>query len=285
MKKMILFAVFVTSILAISGCTSPPQGGADTKASPTVGGKVSESTSSGGGIAEDVKSGLKDLFRNRAREYVVAYDTTMTMEGTEQKAETTYYTKGEDKIRMDTTTDVQGMGAVESRFYMFPNQLVMCSKQSGQWTCMKMQQQEESTDPDQQMRDIEDNIDQSPVTRLPDRVIAGVAAKCYKMTTSIKAPEAGETGMSSWETSYCISDDGVLLYSDSKSGNVHTVMEATKYSTTVSDSDFVPPAQPVDMMETLKNMSQGVSGGSNPPQVGLISPPEESSGVGDEEEA
>jgi hypothetical protein len=263
--KKIFFAVFLVILLTVAGCTSPPKqddvkdttlgqetGNDDTGETVTTQANPNEDKP---GIVTDLKAQLKGLFSNAARQYTVAYDTTMSGAGQEEyKAQMAYYIKGEDKMRVDTLADMPGAG--ESRFYMIDGSFIMCNKQGGEWSCIKMPQQKDvSQDPKKQAEDIQKDIDLSDISQLPDRVIAGVSAKCYKMILTITSEEAKNAGMSSWENIYCVSPEGVLLYADSNNENMHVIQEATSYKNSVADSDFVPPATPMDLASGIPGMT------------------------------
>ncbi len=268
----VLFAVFLAALLITAGCNSPPeqstqqttstqgadQGNAGQTVTTAAGGNavtteaitVSTSasttqTTANPSAATDLNAQLKSLLQNGANEYMVAYDTTMS--GSAQNnynGEMDYYVKG-DNVRVDTLIQVQGMG--ESRFYLLSNNYVICSKQGSDWTCMKMPPQNNSNDPKKQSEEIQKSIDKSVVVQLSDRLIAGVTAKCYKITVSATASDVSQGIMPSGEYTYCISPDGVFLYSEGTTEGVHIVQQAKSYTTSVPDSDFVPPAEPTDL--------------------------------------
>jgi hypothetical protein len=273
MKKII--AVLLVILLTIAGCTSPPKQDAvkDTtpgqettqnedgqtvttvleKETATTQAKPSDDKPN---VATDLKTQLKSLFSSAALEYTVAYDTTMSGAGQpEYKAQMTYYLKGQNKMRVDTLANMAGAG--ESRFYMIDGSFIMCNKQGEAWNCIKIPQQESSQDPKKQAEDIQNNIDMSEITQLPDRIIAGVTAKCYKMVVTVTTQEARNSGMSTWDNTYCLSPEGVLLYSDSNNQNMHVIQEATSYKTSVADSDLVPPVEPKDLVSGVPGMQAG----------------------------
>jgi uncharacterized protein YcfL len=273
MKKII--AVLLVILLTIVGCTSPPKqdvvtdttsgqetGKEDTgQTITTVLEKETVTTQANPGEdkpneATDLKAQLKSLFGKAAIEYTVMYDTTMSGAGQpEYKAQMAYYIKGQDKMRVDTLANMPGAG--ESRFYMIDGNFIMCNKQAGEWNCIKMPQQDSSQDPKKQAEDIQNNIDMSAISQLPDRIIAGVTAKCYKMVVTVSTQEAKNSGMSTWDNTYCLSPEGVLLYSDSNNQNMRVIQEATSYKTSVADSDLVPPAEPKSLVSGVPGMQAG----------------------------
>ena len=259
MKTM--FAFFLAILLIAAGCTSAPedeskdtssarttQGGTETTM-PTISEGTEPAVASTEGTAttqaepdvlSDLKTQVKNLFSNAAKEYAVAYDTTMSgPEQPEYKTRMSYYIKGEDKMRVDTQAEMPGAG--ESRFYMLDGTFIICNEQTGEWACLEIPKPDDtSKDPKEQVAELQNSIETSEISELPGRVIAGVSARCYKMTVVVNA----RGGTSSWESLYCLSPEGVILYSDTDNGNTRMIQEATSYKNSVEDSDLVPPAEP-----------------------------------------
>jgi len=158
------------------------------------------------------------------------------------------------------------MENIESRYYINKDDFVMCNRQGGEWSCMQIQkgQERQTEDVNKNMDELKKNVETHPVTRLPDRVIAGVNCKCFKVTVSINVPQAKETGLSEFESTSCVSPEGIPLYTETRSESMTSIMEATKYSTHVSDADFIPPAEPVDMMEAMMGGSGGQGADEQP---------------------
>ena len=298
--KKIFFAVFLVILLTMAGCNSPPEQKAVTDSTvatqagqndndqtvTTVPEEKTVTTQAEGtqpvetkpAAGTDLKAQLMSLFTGGAKDYMVAYDTTISGDGQpDYTAKMTYYLKGEDKFRMDTFANMPGAG--DSRFYKVSGSFIMCNKQGADWSCIKMPQQDPSKDPKKQTEEIQKNIETSEITQLPDRVIAGTNAKCYKMIVSVNTAEAKASGMSSFESIYCVSADGVLLFSDSKNNNMHIVQEATSYVKGVADSEFVPPATPKDLASGIPGMAAGQPTGYTLPD-GVTLPEMPSADVG-----
>jgi hypothetical protein len=278
MMKKLTFAVFLVVLLTMAGCNSPPDQNAVKDTTPTqeTGNDNGQTVTTvpGEEIATtlpeeikpvdtkpdsgtDLKAQFMGLFTGGAKDYMVSYDTTVSGDGQpEYTASMAYYIKGDDKLRVDTLANMPG--ASDSRFYKVSGSFVMCNKQGGSWNCIKMpNQQDSSQDPKKQTDEIQKNMETSQITQLPDRVIAGVNAKCFQMIVSVNTEQAKASGLSTWENIYCVSADGVLLFSDSKNDKMHVVQEATSYVKGVADSEFVPPAQPKDISSGIP----GVPGG------------------------
>jgi hypothetical protein len=74
-----------------------------------------------------------------------------------------------------------------------------------------------------------------------DEEIAGEDARCFKVSSSV-VPGQG-TGEAEW----CFADDGLLLRSVFRGAGVESSLEATEVSRDVSDADFAPPYEVVDI--------------------------------------
>jgi hypothetical protein len=264
-----IFAVFLVILLATAGCNSPPEQNAAKDTAPsqeTTQADEVKPVDTKPDAGTDLKAQFTSLFTGGAKDYMVSYDTTVSGAGQPgYTAKMAYYLKGVDKLRVDTLADIPGAG--DSRFYKVSESFIMCNKQGGVWNCIKMpQQQDSSQDPKKQTEEIQKNIETSEITQLPDRIIAGVSAKCYRMIVSVSTEEAKASGMSSWDNTYCVSTDGVLLFSDSMNDKTHIVQEATSYVKGVADSEFVPPAQPKDLASGIPGAPAGQPAGYTLPE-------------------
>jgi hypothetical protein len=154
--------------------------------------------------------------------------------------------KGEKKFRMDF-----GSKEGEMRSYMVNNVYTTCYNQ-GEWSCMKIEGND-SDNSAMESREIQKDFEEDPtqwdIGADGTKQIAGVTAQCYKMN------EHGATEF----VRYCFAKEGVPLYVRMESKEGVTEMEATSYSTSVSDSDFVPPAEAKDL-----STMYGGAGGTSP---------------------
>jgi hypothetical protein len=245
MEKNFLLAICIAAALLCAGCVNLPKGGNE-KDEKTV-------TTLGGGLADDVK----DLFSGRPVEYMVEYEMSMETGGDQAKSVYAYYYRG-DQMRTDTSNEV-----METRFYASKDEFISCTKQGGVWGCIKMQDaqsQPSEKEPVQDMDELKKNIEDEKASRLPDRVIAGVTCKCFYQKINLNIPQAKETGMSDIESTYCVSPEGVPLYIESKTENMHRISEATEYRTKLTDADFTPPAE-------AKTMEEMMGGGQQDPEA------------------
>lgn len=74
------------------------------------------------------------------------------------------------------------------------------------------------------------------LTPAGSKTVVGTETRCY----SFKAP-AGTAASAAGDTTGCFTSQGVPLYVSSKAGGSDITMEATSFSTTVSDADFALP--------------------------------------------
>jgi len=290
--KNAFMVICIAAVLLSAGCNSPPQGTKETTgtsqlnveeknngeetAQKTVTTQKSDSGSQqSGGLLDDIKG----LFTSRPGQYMVEYKTSITMRNQKDSAGTmAFYYRGADQIRTDMYMD-----NMESRYYMNKDDVIMCNKQGGEWSCMKIEKgQQQEQDPNKDMDNFMSNVETNPVTRLLDRVIIGINCKCFNVKTKIKMERAEEMGVSEVDSTYCISPAGVPLYTESRSEGMSSVQEATRYSNSVSDADFIPPAEPKNMMDAIKDMSGGQNkGGTMPPEGDMEDPgmsPEDAGG-------
>lgn len=245
MKKRIFLVICIAAVLFSAGCNTS-QKGSDANTVST-----SDKTPSGG-LSDD----LKGMFSGHPVEYMVEYEMTMETGGDQAKSMHANYYRG-DQMRIDTTNE-----DMESRFYMNKDEFISCTKQGGEWGCIKMQDaqsQPREEEPAKDMDELKKNIEDEKASRIPDRVIAGVTCKCFYSKINLNIPQAKETGMSDIESTYCVSPEGVPLYIESKTENMHRISEATKYRTKLTDDDFTPPAE-------AKTMEEMMGGGQQDPQ-------------------
>jgi hypothetical protein len=261
--KAILSVLFVL-MLFFAGCSSPPANEQTTATTNAEGDQGTATTQSGAATtntqttATTAAAGngntneLLNLFKGAVTDYMVVYNIKTTGgPGDSTNADMTQYIKGENKMRMDSSYVMNGQ-ATETRMYLVDKVFTSCSKMAGDWSCMKLSTPNQK-DPAETKKEMEDNIKTSSVTRLADRVVIGINTKCYHAVMSITNadPEVRQriidAGMENWEATYCISNDGVALYSEAKSGDMTIVSEAKSYKKGTADSDYVPPAEAKDL--------------------------------------
>jgi hypothetical protein len=276
--KTILSILFVL-MLFFAGCSSPPaneqttattnaegdQGTATTQSgAATTNAQTTATTASASG--NSLTNDVLNLFRGAVTDYMVVYNIKTTGGTTDSTdSDMTYYIKGTEKMRMDSSFEFEGKPS-ESRMYMVNEVFTSCTKMTGAWSCMKISSSNQK-DPEESKKEMEDNIKTSSITRLADRVIIGINTKCYHMVMSITNadPEIRQriidSGMENWESTYCISGDGVALYSESKTKDMVFIQEAKSYKKGTSDSDYVPPAEAKDLSSLMGGAGGQPSGG------------------------
>lgn len=173
--------------------------------------------------------------KKKSLEFSVEYDYSISgPSGTDSWTLTQYF--GQEKYRMDTTVNGQ-----EGRMYMVDNQITSCQKQGGDWMCMQLTSGDEGKmdDPTETFTEIEEDPGDVDAAYKGTRRIAGTTAYCYGVDWSSYGTEGG--------MDVCYSKEGVPLYMKSESAGTTVELEAQSYDTGVSDSDFIPPAEPMDM--------------------------------------
>lgn len=248
MKKVsiLLVILLVAFSIVLAGCKEDVAKQTATKSSSPSAGSSGEAQASSSGSSEaDVEKASAggdwaDKFSSLAAmkknlEFSVTYDYSMVDESTnaiESYTMTQYFAK--NKYRMDSK-----IGLNEMSIFMVDNKFTTCNKQDGAWQCFIMPSDEKQEDPTSQFSAIEDNPSDTDATYAGTKSIAGTTAYCYNVKWSVP----GEVG----EIEVCYSKEGVPLYMKTVAGESKTELKATKYSTSVSDSDFEPPAEPMDM--------------------------------------
>jgi outer membrane lipoprotein-sorting protein len=227
MKKIILFVlilVFAAGFL-MTGC------------------KTGTTTNSDGTTADNADSSdgtsLKDIMTGKVSDYKVTYDMKMTADGETQESTFGYAIKGTNKFRWDF---YDKDNKATSYAIMADNMYYMCAKQGTETNCFKMQMNEQQTNPDAQLSDYADENKYSPLYS-GTKVIAGKTAYCYKVTEAT----------SQYDSEFCVSKEGIMLYAKTTAQNTISEMTATQYSTSVPDSDFAVPANVQDMSQYMQN--------------------------------
>ena len=137
--------------------------------------------------------------------------------------------KSGDKIRTDIET-----GDTEARAYMDGTMYYICAN-SQVWICYSIDTSENNGDIEGKVdSELQANKDKYTVAKVSDRNVAGTTASCYTIN-----------GIEESNVEYCFSKEGIPLYTKITGGdNGDIITEATEYSTSVSNSDFVLPAEP-----------------------------------------
>jgi len=257
-------------MLFFAGCSSPPANGQTTATTNADNGQNTAETTQARAVTTNAQttattaavssSGsnneLLNLFNGAVTDYMIVYNVK-TSGGTtpSTNGDMTQYIKGDSKMRMDSSFVMNGT-TTESRIYMVDKVVTSCTNAIGTWSCMKLPNSNQ-TDPAQAKKDLEDNIKTSSVTRIADRVIIGINTKCYHVVMSITNADPAvkqriiDSGMENWDATYCISGDGVALYSEATTKDMTITMEAKSYQKGTADSDYVPPVTPTDLSRLM----------------------------------
>jgi len=223
------------------GGAAPDTGGA--AAGPAAGGAVSDG---GGGAAADggqaagtdASSEFESMFANVASlEYKVDYETTITSGGETLTSASTMVLKGQ-KMRTDTQFEYQGETSRTSTYFI-EDGIYVCTFDP-QATCMKLGSAEEYEEDETSAmaEEVESNPEDYSIYSRPSRTIAGINAMCFGFTG---ADIEGDLEV-------CYAPQGVMLYMHYAYGSDEYTMIATSAQIgSVSDSEFVLPAEPIDL--------------------------------------
>lgn len=250
MKQIILIALVCAALLF--GCAGSeqkqpaaggvPQGnGPATGGSPATGGNAgatggSPATGGNSGASGGASQTAQNAFDNLLAMlklntgWKVVYQLSGTdMQGT---SEISQYVKGMQKFRSDVTA-----AGMETRTYVVDSNAYLCSKLGASWSCMKfaIPQNDSSQSSYQLENQLQTDSSKYTVTADGTMQVAGTTATCFKVVST------------EGNTRYCVSAEGVPLYvlsnAQSEGKAVEFEMKAKSYSTAVSDSDFVLPAE------------------------------------------
>ena len=221
--------------LALVGLIALTMACSSTPAQPAPGGAAAPSTSaptaataaptaaSGPNIADLLKAG-------KLTSYKVTYTWSVTSGGQTQSSQQTWYYKAPN-ARFDVSL---GQGTTFS-VYALPDGTYFCSVGGGATFCQKSAQgglqQNPAADFDLQLSG---QPDQFNAAAQGTRTIAGQQAQCYGVRAL--------TGAALGDVTACYSASGVPLFLQSSGQGSSFTMEATAFSATVSDADFVLPA-------------------------------------------
>jgi hypothetical protein len=226
--------IVLTAVLVLAGCGgSTPVAQAPlatTAASATVATSTQSSstvapagsTSSGPNIADLVKAG-------KQTNYKVTYSWTIGSGAQAVTSEQTWYSKGTN-TRFDFGLGA-GLGSIS--VYSIADGTFLCTTMGGAATCQKTSADAalQSNPAAEFGLQLATNPGQFNSSFTGTRSIAGQQAQCYAVK--------GTTGFT--DVTSCYSSSGVPLLTQMTAQGSAFTMEATNFSTTVSDADFVLP--------------------------------------------
>jgi outer membrane lipoprotein-sorting protein len=141
---------------------------------------------------------------------------------------------------------VSSEGGAETRTIVIvtPDNSYICISGGGSETCLKSKTDETQaqTAPFAPLfdvpRTIAEDISGVGAVDKSERDIGGVHATCFSADTAALGGGASEV---------CFSDEGILLYLKSEAGGSSFTIEATAASTDVTDADFEPPYEVIEL--------------------------------------
>ncbi len=228
---MFLFVVTSSALMCACGGSGGGKGGGPTSppatsaaaTTPAVAG-TTQAQAGGGDL-----SGLAGKFTNAT--FKVTYQVS-GFGGAGTQGTMTWYKKG-DNLRMDMTGLVQGQQGTTT-IIMLPNVTYVCTAaEAGTGGMCFSSPSQAGQGASQIASQLGQNLADPnlSVVSTSSRSIAGQNAKCY----TVQSPNI--TG----QAEYCMSSDGAPLSVKETVQGSEMTMEATDYSSDVSDSDFQPP--------------------------------------------
>jgi len=236
MRKTVILIAAVLAVLLLAGCAqqqNQPAANAGNN-NGTVAPPAGSEPAAGNPLFDDFAGKFQTAKFMAEYEFVSSEDPTNPLTMKEYI--------GFGKIRIDNVLE-----DVESRTIM-PNvggtgEIITCVIQEGAWQCIKMPT--ESQTPQEGIEGAIANPENFETTYDGTMTVAGYTGQCFKMV--------GKTAENQgFENKACFTSDGVLLYSGLKM-NGESIMTTTakSISMAVSESDFVPPAEPQEYSSTI----------------------------------
>jgi hypothetical protein len=222
----------VTAAIALAACGGAASPAAQAPAATTA--AAATSTQSSGTAAPAASSGpnIADVLKaGKSSTYKVTYKWTTTAGGQSQTSEQTWYYKAPNS-RFDFTA---GPGATFSVFSLTDGTYV-CTTAGGTSFCQKSADQAalgQNPAADFALQ-LQGDPTKFNAAFTGSQSIAGQQAQCY----TVKSLGAGAYG----DVSTCYSSGGVPLKTTISAQGSAFTMEATAFSTTVTDADFKLPA-------------------------------------------
>jgi hypothetical protein len=228
MKRTLAPLAAIVLAVACGGqsSTTQPSSTASAPAAAATSAAASRATATAGGpkLVDVVKGGA-------LASYKVSYTWSTSGAGQSTTSQQTWYYKP-PKARYDLSIGQGGSFSI----FLLEDGTYFCTSSGGSSFCQKTSdqaglQQNQAADFDLQIRQRPDQFD---ATYQGTRTIAGQQAQCF----GVSSHTVGASG----DTTACYSSNGVPLLWQSKSQGQEVTMEATSFSTTVTDADFSLPA-------------------------------------------
>lgn len=182
------------------------------------------------------------LLLSKAVEYAVVYEVTERYGRDTFSGEQSWFVKP-PRARFDFSSDVGGQSTKVSLFALVEGTF-LCDADVAQARCFSMSGRSTALQQNT-AASVQESLVQQPerfdgvLTEMPQ--IAGEQAYCYDVRA--RTPQA--SGLTNGR--FCYSALGVPLLSRFKTQGSEVLLEATRVSTTVTDSDFALPAEPTTL--------------------------------------
>lgn len=225
--RLLIGLMVATTLLVACGGTAAPAPGATNAPATTVAASTqttTATTAAGPNIADVLKAG-------KATTYKATYTWSVTAGGQTTASEQTWYYKAPN-TRFDFSA---GPGASISIFSLADGTF-LCTNAGGSSFCQKSAEQAalgQNPAADFALQ-LQGDPSKFNASFTGSQSIAGQQAQCY----SVKSIAAGAFG----DVSTCYSSNGVPLKTTIAASGSTVTMEATAFSTNVTDADFALPA-------------------------------------------
>jgi hypothetical protein len=234
--RLLGIGVLAIVLAGCGGAAAPTaQGPASTTAAATTAARETETakatapaTAAGPNIADALKAG-------KLASYKVTYKWSTTVSGQTSTSEQTWYYKPPN-ARFDLSA---GPGATFS-IYALSDATYVCTTIGGTASCQKSPGGQDALTQNPAAAfalQLQEKPDQFNATFTGTQSIAGQQAQCYTVKGAV--PAAVGFG----DATTCYSSSGVPLKTTMTMQGMSIAMEATEFSTKVSDADFVVPTR------------------------------------------
>ncbi len=241
MKGLVLVAALALLVALLAACKSDSKGGKTPTSDETP--TASETPDDGGDGGGD--GGLQDLERlasEAAGDFTgkITYGITTEAGGQTTEQEWTLAQRPPDS-RFEI---VSNEGGQESRTIVIQTaeKSYVCTSAGGSEVCLESDQTDQYTSLFDQIfsvpQSIASGIGDVGLVDESAREIGGVDANCFSVDTAALGGGASEI---------CFSDEGLLLYLRGESAGSSFTYEAKSASTDVSDADFEPPYEIIEI--------------------------------------
>jgi len=243
MSLALVVALAALLLLAVACKSDSKSGGDKTPAvgqTPTVGQTPASGQTPADGGGEQGLDDLKRLASQAAEEFTgsISYRTTTEAGGQTTEQDWIVIERPPSDHRFEI---ISNEGGQESRTIVIrtAEQSYICTSVGGSESCLATDQTDQYTGPFDPIFDVPksivQDIDTLGLADQSERDIAGVHANCFSYS------------LAGAESETCFSDEGLLLYLRGGSAGSSYTFEVTSATTDVSDADFEPPYEVIDL--------------------------------------